>query len=97
MADHKRHRRWAFWRRSSATVSYRCREIVEVVTVYLEGGMGPEDLERFERHIGNCPNCAAYLEQMRATLAVAGRIDPDALSPEVESELLAAFREWQRP
>jgi hypothetical protein len=32
---------------------------------------------------------------MRITLRVAGHIDPDELDPELERELLAAFRDWK--
>jgi hypothetical protein len=35
------------------------------------------------------------LEQMRVTLRVVGHIDPGELEPEVERELLDAFREWK--
>jgi hypothetical protein len=33
--------------------------------------------------------------QMRETLTVVGHIDPEGLDPRVESELLAAFRDWK--
>jgi anti-sigma factor RsiW len=47
-----------------------CRELVELVTDYLEGALSPEDVARFEAHVAGCPGCAAYLEQMRTTIAV---------------------------
>jgi anti-sigma factor RsiW len=72
-----------------------CRELVELVTEYLEGGLSTEDRVRFEVHIAACDHCSAYLEQMRVTLRVVGHIDPDELEPEVERELLDAFREWK--
>ena len=50
---------------------------------------------RFEVHIAACEHCSAYLEQMRVTLRVVGHIDPDELEPEVERELLDAFRTWK--
>lgn len=72
-----------------------CRELVELVTDYLEDGLSAEDRARFEAHIAACDHCGAYLEQMRVTLRVVGHIDPDGLEPEVERELLDAFREWK--
>jgi anti-sigma factor RsiW len=91
-------RRWLFWRRRPAASppgDLACRELVELVTEYLEGGLGPHDRARFEAHIGACEHCSAYLEQMRVTLRVVGQIDPEALDPEVERELLDAFRTWK--
>ena len=71
-----------------------CREVVELVTDYLEGVLGDRDRERFERHLGGCDGCAAYLEQMRVTLRVAGRLEPEAIDPAFRERLLVAFRGW---
>lgn len=69
-----------------------CRELVELVTDYLEGALGARDRARFEQHIAECEGCAAYLDQMRQTIALAGRLTPDSLSGEAREALLAAFR-----
>ena len=71
-----------------------CQELVELVTDYFEGALEPADLRRFEEHIANCGKCTEYLAQMRATIAVVGRVTPDDLSPEAEQELLHVFRNW---
>jgi anti-sigma factor RsiW len=42
-----------------------CIEVVELVTDYLEGALGPEQTRRFEQHVDACPGCTEYLEQMR--------------------------------
>jgi anti-sigma factor RsiW len=91
-------RRWLPWRRRPAASppgDLACRELVEIVTAYLDDGLDAGDRARFERHIAACEHCSAYLEQMRVTLRVVGHIDPDELEPKVERELLAAFREWK--
>jgi anti-sigma factor RsiW len=90
-------RRWLPWRSRPAASEpgLACRELVELVTEYLEGGLSTEDRVRFAAHIAVCDHCSAYLEQMRVTLRVVGHIDPDELEPEVERELLDAFREWK--
>jgi len=73
-----------------------CVELVELVTDYLEGVLSPSDRDRFERHVGACENCTRYVEEMRTTIALVGRIEEDALSEEAKSELLEAFRGWVR-
>ena len=72
-----------------------CRELVELVTDYLEGALSRSDRARFERHIKGCPHCTAYLEQMRQTLALLGRLEEQSLPPAARDELLTAFRDWQ--
>lgn len=72
-----------------------CREVVELVTRYLEGAMPADERARFEAHIGVCPNCARYLEQFRQTIAATGRLREDDVAPEAKEALLAAFREWK--
>jgi anti-sigma factor RsiW len=91
-------RRWLPFRRrppASPPGGLPCRELVELVTEYLEDALSAEDRARFEAHIAACEHCSAYLEQMRVTLRLVGHIDPDGLEPEVERELLDAFREWK--
>ncbi|MFL5920327.1 MAG: anti-sigma factor family protein [Gaiellaceae bacterium] len=72
-----------------------CQELVELVTGYLEGALVPEERSRFEHHIGRCDGCTTYLEQMRQTIALTGRLAPSAVSPEAERALLLAFRGWR--
>jgi anti-sigma factor RsiW len=79
----------------SARPGLSCRELVELVTDYLEGALSPSDLERFEQHIGGCDACTAYVEQMRLTITALGHLPPESLSPEAKAEMLAAFRNWR--
>jgi anti-sigma factor RsiW len=72
-----------------------CREVVELVTDYLEGALDPGERVRFEEHIGRCHGCGVYMEQIRATIQLLGRVPEGTLSPEAERELLDAFRDWR--
>ena len=73
-----------------------CRELVELVTEYLEGTLPSTERERFEEHLGSCPWCVNYLEQMKTTARTLGRLTQESISPEVRDALLDAFREWKR-
>jgi anti-sigma factor RsiW len=71
-----------------------CRQVVELVTDYLEGALDKRDRERFERHLGGCDGCTAYLDQMQLTLRLAGRLEPESIDPAFRERLVEAFRGW---
>ncbi|HET9325339.1 MAG TPA: zf-HC2 domain-containing protein [Methylomirabilota bacterium] len=73
-----------------------CRELVELVTDYLEDRLSPIDRARFEAHLTECEACRTYLEQFRETIRVLGRLPEESLSPEAREALLTAFRGWSR-
>ncbi len=69
-----------------------CGELVEAVTDYLEGSMSPEEVAEVERHLEVCEGCAIYLDQVRETIRLTGRLTEEALSDEARATLLQAFR-----
>ena len=71
-----------------------CQEVVELVTAYLEDALDPDGRERFEEHLVLCDGCQNYLEQMRTTVRLTGRLEQE-LPPELEEEMLEAFRNWR--
>jgi anti-sigma factor RsiW len=72
-----------------------CRELVELVTDYLEGALPTEEQARFEEHIAGCGGCKTYLEQIRETIETLGRLPEDGLTADAERTLLEAFRGWR--
>jgi anti-sigma factor RsiW len=72
-----------------------CAELVELVSDFIEGALPSDDRARFEQHLTICSGCANYLDQMRTTIALTGRLRVDDLSPEARAELLDAFRGWR--
>lgn len=72
-----------------------CKELVELVTDYLEGSLSRRERKRFERHLAACDGCTAYLEQMRKTIAATGALAEEDLQERARDELLAAFRGWK--
>jgi anti-sigma factor RsiW len=81
------------WRRKGEIT---CRELVELVTDYLEGTLSSRDRVRFERHIGACKYCNTYLDQMRITIRTLGRLPEESLEPDARDALLDTFRDWKR-
>jgi anti-sigma factor RsiW len=89
-------RLWRKGRSRRAASPLACRELVEIITDYLEGALPPTDVARFEEHIAGCGGCTAYLEQMRQTVSVVGRLREEDIPTPVMDELLEAFRAWKQ-
>ena len=73
-----------------------CQDFVEVVTDYLDGALSDIDHQRFEEHLAICERCGAYIEQIRVTIATAGRagVRPEALPAQLREGIRDAFRDW---
>jgi len=72
-----------------------CQEVVELVTDYLEGSLPRGERRRLEAHLADCPHCTEYLAQMRATIRLTGRLEPDDLSAEMREDLGEVYRRWR--
>jgi anti-sigma factor RsiW len=72
-----------------------CRELVKLVTDYLEGFLPAPEQLRFEQHLLECVGCQAYLDQLRKIAVQARRLSEVDLPPDVRDALLRAFRKWK--
>lgn len=72
-----------------------CREVVELMTDYLDGALPAAERARFEEHLSGCDGCRAYLAQLRTTRTLIGRLAAEPVPEAVERELIAAFRNWK--
>ena len=73
-----------------------CKELVELVTEYIEGTLPAELRTRMERHLSGCDGCTHYLEQMRQTIRLTGQVREENLTPQQREDLLSLFRDWKR-
>ena len=69
-----------------------CQEVVEILNDYLEGAMPAADRGRIEQHLAECEGCDNYLEQLRTTIRLTGRLTEQSIPPEVMASLLRVFR-----
>jgi len=80
----------------SVSEEMSCRELVQVINDYIEGVLPPADRKRFEEHLAICPGCQTYLDQMRQTVRVVGRLREESIPADARSVLLEAFCDWKR-
>ena len=71
-----------------------CKELVELVTGYLDGSMRGRRRRRFESHLAGCEGCTRYVWQMRAAIRATGTLTEEQVTDEQKTVLLAAFRDW---
>ena len=72
-----------------------CQQAAELVTDYLEGALSRRDRRRFEAHLRACPNCSAYLEQIKTIIALSGSVNPEDLTPEARADFIDLYRRWR--
>lgn len=71
-----------------------CKEVVELVTDYLEDALPAHSRRRFDEHLMTCPYCDIYLEQMRQTIHALGCLPEEMIPPKALDALLQHFRRW---
>ncbi len=73
-----------------------CREVVELLSNYLEDALPAAERARVEAHLETCPECMAYLAQLRVTIGTLGRLREEDVPAGILERLVAAFRGWRR-
>ncbi len=72
--------------------SLECRELVELVTAYLDGALSAEDEQQVVAHLATCDGCSDYLAQIEITVGQLGQLTPEPLDETTAQTLLATFR-----
>ena len=73
-----------------------CKELVELVTDYLDGTLPEEVRKQMEQHLSGCDGCTHYLEQMRQTIRLTGQVREENLTPRQRDDLLCLFHDWKK-
>ncbi|HEU0249913.1 MAG TPA: zf-HC2 domain-containing protein [Solirubrobacteraceae bacterium] len=72
-----------------------CREMVELITDYLEGALSRSQRRRFEAHLAGCEHCSEYLRQMRLTIEATGVLREQDLTADMQAEFGEIYRRWR--
>jgi anti-sigma factor RsiW len=70
-----------------------CRELVEFLMDYLDGLLSEPERLRFEEHLGECPDCVAYLATYQEAIRLgkeACTAGNDSIPPDVPEDLVRA-------
>ena len=72
-----------------------CREAIDFLGSYLDGGLAPDIRRRFESHVAVCSQCSEYLETYRRTVRLAkeaSRQPDEAVPDDLVKAILSARR-----
>ena len=72
-----------------------CRELVELLTEYLDDALEPSERARLESHLASCDGCSNALDQLRTTIEVTGRLTEDEVAAPEREAVREAFRRWR--
>ena len=70
-----------------------CKDLVELVTPYLEDALDEPTLDQLEEHLVMCDWCVDYLEQIRATIGALGTLPPEPVPAQLREAITGALRE----
>ncbi|MDJ0392490.1 sigma-70 family RNA polymerase sigma factor [Rhodococcus sp. G-MC3] len=82
---------WPGPRRAVPGENLVCRQLVELVTNYLDGGLDRGMRDSVEDHLAGCGSCRGYVAQVQRVLDVTVGIVPN-VSPQLVDQLTAALR-----
>lgn len=80
---------------SEEQIRTSCRSFYKVLSDYLDGDLGVEDMEHVRGHIAACPPCGVYLDQFRIVYEAAGTVTAEDLPEdfcEVMDNVLAKWK-----
>ena len=71
-----------------------CRELVELLTDYLDDALPRTDAERVTEHLETCPGCQTYLDQLKGVIDLLGHVPAEQLPDATRKGLVDTFREF---
>jgi anti-sigma factor RsiW len=79
----------------SVEASISCREVVELLSDYLDGALPEPERVRVDEHLAGCDGCTLVLDELRETIRLTGMLTVERLNDTQRATLLDAFRDWK--
>lgn len=74
----------------------RCRDVIELLSDYVEGDLPEEKARAIESHLEICPQCVEYLASFRTAIALGKTATSDEVCDELPDDLVRAVLERVR-
>jgi anti-sigma factor RsiW len=72
-----------------------CRELIELLTGYLDDALDPVTRSAIDAHLAGCDGCTRALEQLRESVRIAGTLTLEPLAPSEREALRTVFIRWR--
>lgn len=72
-------------------MSITCKQLIEFIAAYVEGELEDGARSAFERHLGVCRSCQAYLDSYRKTMKLVDELATDEPVEDVPDELVTTI------
>jgi anti-sigma factor (TIGR02949 family) len=69
-----------------------CREVLALLTEYMDGGLPSGPASDLTRHLEGCAACARFLDSLKTTRTAVNRLRCDQVPEEVHERLRAFLR-----
>jgi len=79
----------------STEAEVTCRDVVELLTDYLDDAIPAPDRARLDAHLDACDGCSAALEQLRETIRVSGTLTEEQVAQGQLEPVRRVFRAWR--
>lgn len=73
-----------------------CRELIDFIIDYVDGHLPAAARDDFDRHLGVCPSCRAYLDSYRKTMAMTRAMASDEPVDDVPEMLVRTILDARR-
>ena len=77
-------------------VDITCRDLVELLSEHMDGGLTSAERARLEGHLATCEGCTNALDQFRETIRTTGRITEDQVDHRPREAFRDVFTRWLR-
>ena len=68
-----------------------CQQLIDFIGRYRENELASDERAEFERHLGVCPSCVAYLKTYEQTVLLAKASADEPVPPDVPESLVNAI------
>jgi len=75
----------------------QCKDIVDLLEAYLEGGLDLATTQALTAHLADCPDCTAFLNTYRRTIDTTRELREEELPGPLRERLLAFLRRETSP
>jgi anti-sigma factor RsiW len=82
----------------SATRPIRhCRDVIGLLSEYMDGGLSPAEIRKVEAHFADCPPCVEFLASLKTTRTAVGSLSERDVPADCRRALRSFLKKSLKP